>query len=234
MNFGRRLSVVSLNLLLTASSSGGANVEVFGIVTQARNATLGNSSVSAGVSLYDGDTLTTDVDGALTLRAAASMVRLGRQSRVTLRSAVCGGKCTQLDLSAGTVAFAAPQAAAIEIRADQANIRPAREAATLGQITIINGTSFEIYARRGALKILYRDDSEVIAEGGSYRVALDSSKDEDTSTKSTRGERGKAVKAASHKVKHIALTAIGGSAAAAAGAVPLAMSKDYESPDHPQ
>jgi hypothetical protein len=61
---------------------------------------------------------------------------------------MCGGKCTQLDLSAGTGAFAVPQGAAIEFRADQANIRPAREAATLGQITIINGTSFEIYARR--------------------------------------------------------------------------------------
>jgi hypothetical protein len=163
LNTRRRQSVAFLAVSLTAGSSAGANVEVFGIVTQARNATLGNSSVSAGLSIYDGDTLTIDVNGALTLRTAASMVRLGRQSRVTLRSAVCGGKCAQLDLSAGTVAFAAPQTAAIEIRADQANIRPATEAATLGQITIIKGSSFEIYARRGALKILYRDDSEVIA-----------------------------------------------------------------------
>jgi len=230
MNTRRRLSVAFLVVSLTGSSSGGANVEVFGIVTQARNATLSNSSVSAGVSLYDGDTLTTDVDGALTLRARASMIRLGKQSRVTLRSAMCGGNCAQVDLSGGTVAFAAPQAAAIEIRADQTYIRPAAESPTLGQITIINGTSFKIYARRGGLKIQYRDESEVIAEGSSYRVALDSSKDEDTSTKNTRGERAKTVKAASHKGNHITLTAIGGAAAAA---IPLAMSKDYESPDHP-
>jgi hypothetical protein len=233
MNTRRRLSVAFLVVSLTGGSSGGAKVEVFGIVTQARSATLGNASVSAGVSLYDGDTLTTDVDGALTLRAGSSMIRLGRQSRVTLRSASCGGNCAQLDLSAGTVAFAAPQAAALEIRVDQANIRPATDAATLGQIAIINGTSFEIFARRGGLKIQYRDETEVIAEGGSYRVALDSSKDEDTSTKNTRGERAKTVKAASHKGKHITLTAIGGAAAAAAAAIPLAMSKDYESPDHP-
>jgi hypothetical protein len=148
-----RLSVAFLAVSLAGSCIAAANVEVFGIVTQARNATLSNSSVSAGVSLYDGDTLTTDVDGALTLPAGASMIRLGRQSRVTLRSAMCGGKCAQLDLSAGTVAFAAPQAAAIEIRADQAYILPATEVPALGQITIINGNSFEIYARRGALKI---------------------------------------------------------------------------------
>ena len=233
MNFVPRLLPSLLLVSLLASSGALPPVDVFGIVTQARNATLSYGAVSAGASVYDGDTLATDVDGTLTLRAATSMIHLGKQSRVTLRSASAADKCAQFTLSAGTVMFATPQAAAIEIRADQADIRPATKVPSSGQITIITPTSFEIFARRGALKIQDRDETEMIAEGKSYRVVLDASNDDASSAKTAPGDQPKSVKAPSHKRKRIALFAIGGSAAAAAGAIPLVMSNDYESPDHP-
>jgi hypothetical protein len=153
-------------------------VDIFGIVTQASDASLSYGAVSAGASVYDGDTLATGIDGTLTLRAASSMIHLGTRSRVTLRSASAADKCAQFTLSAGTVMFATPQTAAIEIRADQADIRRATQVPSSGQITIITPSSFEIFARRGALKIQYRDDTEMIAKGKSYRVVLDASNDD--------------------------------------------------------
>jgi hypothetical protein len=226
-----------IDALVVASLLGGgdvlAHVAVFGIVTQAHRAIVSSGAVSAGASLYDGDTIATDVNGALTLRAAASMIHLGGQSRATLRTPSGIAKYAQLDLSAGTVMFSTPQAAAIEIRADRASIRAAAGAATFGQITIINAATFEIYARRGALRIEYRDETEAITEGMSYRVVLDASNDDDSSAKTAPGEKPKPVKATAHKRKRIALIVIGGAGARAAAGIPLGVSNDYESPDHP-
>jgi hypothetical protein len=42
--------------------------------------------------------------------------------------------------------FATPQAATVEIRADQADIRPTTQVPSSGQITIITPSSFEIFA----------------------------------------------------------------------------------------
>jgi hypothetical protein len=232
MNSHSRLIAVLVSVSLLGGSGVLARVAVFGVVTQAHRATLSSGIVSAGASLYDGDTLATDVDGALTLRAAASMIHLGGQSRATLWAPAGIAKYAQLDLGAGTVIFSIPQAAAIEIRADGASIRAAAES-TFGQITIINPTTFEIYARRGGLRIQYRDETEAIAEGLSYRVVLDASNDDDSSTRTAPGEKPKPVKATSHKRKRIVLTAIGGTAAGAASAIPMAVLNDYESPDHP-
>jgi hypothetical protein len=161
------------------------------------------------------------------------MIHLGRQSRVTLRSASGADQCAQFTLSAGTVMFATPQAAVIEIRANQADTRPATQVPSSGQITIITPSSFEIYARRGALKIQYRDETEMITEGKSYRVVLDASNEDAPSTKTAPGDQPKSVKAPSHKRKRILLFAIFGSVAATANAVPWALSNDYGSPDNP-
>jgi hypothetical protein len=233
MNFVPRLIPSLLLLSLLGRSGAIPPVDVFGIVTQASNASLSYGAVSAGASVYDGDTLVTGVEGTLTLRAASSLIHLGRQSRVTLRSASAADKFTQFTLSAGTVMFATPQAAAIEIRADQADIRPAAQVPSSGQITIITPSSFEIFARRGALKIQYRDETEMIAEGKSYRVVLDASNDDAPSTKTAPGGQPKSVEAPSHKRKRIVPFAIFGSVAASANAIPWVLSNDYESPDHP-
>jgi hypothetical protein len=233
MNFVPRLIPSFLLISLLTSSGALPPMDVFGVVTQARNAWLSYGEVSAGASVYDGDTLATNADGTLTLRAASSMIHLGWQSRVTLRSASGADQCAQFTLTAGTVIFATPQAAAIEIRANQADIRPATQAPSSGQITIITPSSFEIFARRGALKIQYRDETELIAEGKSYRVVLDASNDDAPSTKTAPGNQPKSVKAPSHKRKRIVLFVIGGSVAATANAIPWALSNDYESPDHP-
>ena len=93
MNFVLRLIPSLLFISLLASSGALPPVDVFGIVTQARNASLSYGTVSAGASVYDGDTLATEVDGTLTLRAASSMIHLGRQSRVSLRSASAADQC---------------------------------------------------------------------------------------------------------------------------------------------
>ena len=221
-----------LVLFLTNSSAARPNIDSLGIVTQARSASLGTSTVSPGASLYDGDRLWTGPTGALSLRSGSSMVYLSSQSAAILRKMAGQVKGAQFDLIVGTVVFSAAQAADIEIGADHARVRPATDASTLGQITIVNPTTFEIHARRGALKIEYRDDTQTIVEGTSYRVLLDDSNDDTPSTKTAPGDQPKPIKARSRKRKRIVLIVLGGAAAAGA-TLPWIMSNDFESPDHP-
>src|SRR5262249_58232867 len=134
---------------------------------------LGHGSVSPGATLYEGDRLSTESDGALRLRSSAAMIYLSGPSAVTLRCMPENDESTEAELHSGTLLFSTSQAAAIEVRADNAFIRPATDGATIGQVIVVDPKKLYIYARRGLLIFLYHDESEIIAEGQSYRVLLD-------------------------------------------------------------
>jgi hypothetical protein len=212
-------------LSLAIGHASHANLETLGIVILARSANLGNSAASAGMSLYDGDRLATDANGSLSVRSGMSMLYLGSQSSAMLRKVAGQPPGTQLELNTGTLVFSIPQKATTLVAADGASIRPASDILSLGQIRILTKSKFEIFARRGALKVLYGGETETIPEGKSYRVEL--AVPEDNSTPISLKSPPRHAK----KRKLIALFSIAGIIAAAAS-VPLM--KDYESPDCPQ
>jgi hypothetical protein len=150
-----------------------AGNDALGVVMQATSAHLGYGAASAGTTIYDGDCLSTEENGTLRLRSGSANLYLAGKSRMTLRGETAEEKGSQVELTAGTLVFSVAQAAAMEVRADDALIRPAADAPTLGQITVAGPKKLYVYARRGALKFSYHDESEVIAEGESYRVVLD-------------------------------------------------------------
>jgi hypothetical protein len=208
----RRIAA-TLAILVLATTIAVAHPETLGIVTQARSANVGNAAVSPGASLYSGDRLSTDANGTLTLRAGTSTLYLAKATLVMLRDAAANSasahKTVQAELSAGTVAFSIQPAAPLEISAAGASIRPLTASIALGQISVIDKNTFEIYVRRGSMKISYLDDTEIIAQGKSYRVELDSAED-GPSTKA------KVVRTSTRKRKRIALFTIGGGAVAGA------------------
>jgi hypothetical protein len=159
-----------------------ARLDPLGIITEADGAYLSDRRVSSGTTIYDGDRLSTEPDGVLRLRSGAAMFYLPGDSQVTLRSDCSAEKGTQMDLTAGTLVFSTARAAATEIRASKASIRPAADVPTIGQITAVAPKLLYIYARRNSLKFSYGDESEIIAEGEAYRVVLDPAGD-DTAAK---------------------------------------------------
>ena len=231
MRFGWRFKVMTLVLSLTGSTVL-SRTDTLGVVTQARSASLSSGPVSVGTSVYDGDRLSTETDGALTLRAGASMLYLGRQSQVTLRSCVGEVRAAQVSLGAGTVVFSTLQAAPMEVLVDEARIRAASGAPTLAQVTMSGPKALFVYARRGPLQISYHDESETIAEGDSYRVLLDPPSD-DSSTKTVAAQPGadKGRKRKRLLLLLISVAAVGG--AVAAVSTTWAAFKDYESPAGP-
>ena len=206
-----RLVATVLTLSL-APGSAGANVYTLAVVMQARHANLGSSAAATGASIFDGDRLSTDAKGSLFLRTGGSTIYLSNATQVVLRSGTNGGKGAQ-EVGAGTGVFSMRPVAPMVISAGGATIHPSANLPTIGQITVIDQKSFQISARKGTLRILYYDDSELVPEGNSYRVELDRFDDSATATADQNSPRHP------RKRKRIALFLIVGGAIAAAVAL---------------
>ncbi len=155
---------------LPARPAGTPNVLPVGIITQASGAHFNAAKVSAGATIYDGDGLSTEAEGALQFRGPAAVVYLPGSSGITLHGLPNG---TRAQLQIGSVVFSTARAAGMEIIADEALIRPVADGPTVAQVTIIGPKELQIRARRGALQFSYRDETENIPEGASYRIILD-------------------------------------------------------------
>jgi hypothetical protein len=168
----RRLLSMTLVFLLAGIPlpARAAGMASLGVVTQASGAHFNAATVSAGATVYEGDLLSTELEGALQFRGPAASLYLPGLSGVTLHGLSNG---TQAQLRTGTLVFSTSKAAAMEILADNAFIRPAADGPTVAQVTLVSSKELRITARRGALEFSYRGESEKIAEGASYRVLLD-------------------------------------------------------------
>jgi hypothetical protein len=170
----RALATVLVYLLagipLPARPAGAPNVLPLGIVTQASRAHFNAANVSTGATIYDGDGLSTDAEGALQFRGPTAFGYLPGSSGVTLHALPNG---TQAQLQTGTLVFSTAKAAGMEIIADKAFIRPVADGPTSAQVTIIGPKELQINARRGALQFSYAGETEKLGEGASYRILLE-------------------------------------------------------------
>jgi hypothetical protein len=155
---------------LPAKPAAAAKLLPLGVVTLASGAHFNAAKVSAGATIYDGDGLSTQADGALQFRAPAARLYLPGASSIALHRLANGA---QAQLQAGTVVFSTAKSAAMEILADKSLICPAADGPTVGQVTVIGPKELQISARRGALEFSYAGETEKLAEGASYRIFLD-------------------------------------------------------------
>lgn len=229
--------VVSLLLpsrpAVSSTDATGAEVETLGIVVASHFATLGNGIASDGATLYNGDRLVTALHGALSLRSGDAMLYMSGGTQVTLHrtpshNPVITRSLIRADVTSGSISFSLAPDQYFLVSAHGALIGSAAPMPTLGEIIILDRRSFEIRARRGPLKIVYRDDSELIPEGKSYRVELDDSPDPQTPT----SIKTKSPRPAGRR-RFILLFVIGVAAIAAAGTA-VGYTQSVESPDCPQ
>jgi len=220
----RRILIGVLIVALTAAElpARPAGTAVFGVVTQSSDAHIGAATLTLGSTIFDGDSLATGKLGAVGIRGSASRLYVPAQSRVMLYSAA---PAAIANLNAGTLVFSATKASAIQIFALDAQICPAADGPTVGQISIAGPKLLEIFARRGALLFSYHGESRPISEGSSIRVVLDPP--EDNSANSTRPR--KTPKLPDGKPRGFLFLIIGGTAALTAVAIHEAL----ESPDRP-
>jgi hypothetical protein len=199
---------------------------VLGVVVQAYRAHVNTSAASEGTTVYDGDHFSTEAGGTLGLRGGAATLDLAEESELLVRSTGSAAQEIEAELVKGTVAFSTAHQPGVEIVAWEARMRPAARARTIAQVSIIGPKELRIYAKRGSLQFSYRGESEVVAEGKSYRVILDAPEDDPTTTKTVNPARPR---------RAFLLLAIGGGAGGAIYGIQESHRhhKPPESPDRP-
>ncbi len=198
---------------------------VLGVVVGADRAHLNSGAVSEGATVYDGDHFLTEAGGTLRVRCDATTLDLAEESAVIVRARANGVQHMEAELSRGTLVFRAAQAAALEIDALEALIRPSDDARTIGQVSIIGPKELRIRARRGSLQFSYRGETQAIAEGESYRVILNPPEDD--------AKKKEGVKPVRRRKAFLFIAIAGGGGGAAAIILENQSHKKMESPDRP-
>ena len=158
-------------LCLYPSLCGAGSKAPLGILTQAYDAHLNEAAAFPGLSVFEGEDLSTEPEGRLGVRVGRTIVLLAGSSSATLHGIDNGA---HVDLTAGTVSFSSPENGIVEIHAEDAFLRPEKNQLTQAEVTIFAPTVLQIRARRGDLAFRYREEYQVLPEGATYRIYLDS------------------------------------------------------------
>ncbi|HXX16825.1 MAG TPA: hypothetical protein VEJ47_18135 [Candidatus Eremiobacteraceae bacterium] len=154
---------------LPAYSAGAPNVAPLGTIIAADHAHVGEGTADVGTTIYAGDYIHTDERGSVQVRAgAARLLLLGASSAVVNSEGFPSAK-----LLAGTATFSTAKANAFTLFASTAAIRAQTDSPTIAQVAFLNEKEIVVTARRSSLVVTVEGDTQVIQEGQSYRVALD-------------------------------------------------------------
>jgi hypothetical protein len=164
-------AIVVVPLVLYPSLSAAAAHPAIGILTLATHAHLDEAAAFSGLSVFEGQRLSTEAEGRLSIRLGHSVLTLGEKTEVVL---VLLADTLRVDMSVGSRRFSAAQNEAIEVHVEEAIVRQASTQATQASVTILAPKVLQITAERGNLDFIYQDEFRVLPEGQTYRLYLDS------------------------------------------------------------
>ena len=147
-----------------------APAPVIGTVTSATSARVGATSASVGSTVFGGDFISTEKFGSIQVRAGAARLLLSGASSASLGERDGIPSATLLS---GTAVFSTANAKAFVMHAATADIRPAGDVPTVGQVTYVNEKELRVRSTRGALSITVDGETQPIPDGMAYRVILD-------------------------------------------------------------
>jgi hypothetical protein len=210
----RRILATALACLLTGIPLPG-QATALGVVTQSLGGHLGTAAASEGATIYEGDRIETEENGALSLRAGTVQLSLSANSRVVMKHDESGLAPT---LERGSVVFRA-ESGGLRLSAADVVVRPQSSAPTLGQLTL-ETCAVVVTSNLQTLEVTAGTETKIVEEGKSYRVLL---VDGACTANSHRPPL-----ATGKTSRFLALALIG----AGAAIIPIVI-KALESPDHP-
>ena len=191
---------VSLSATVTLCST--APSPPLGVLTQASAARLNEADAFAGLSVYEGEQLSTGKQGRLGLKVGMTVLALGEESGATIHGIRFGA---HIDLDSGALFFTSPENAIVEVHLLEAMLRPEKNQLTQAEIRILAPSVLQIAVRRGALAFSYRQEYQMLPEGESYRIYLDAPAE-------PQGAAGAGAGSSNHLTK-VAYFIVGGTAA---------------------
>jgi hypothetical protein len=162
--------VVAVSLVFFAVPPALAAHPPIGILTLATHAHLDEATAFPGLSVFEGERLSTEAEGRVGVRVGHSILTLGAKTEVELIS-VEGGM--HVDMTVGSVHFSAAANEVVEMHAGDALVRPASTQPTQGLVTLLAPKVLQITAEHGSLNFSYHEEFRNLPEGQTYRVYLD-------------------------------------------------------------
>lgn len=141
-----------------------------GVLTQASSAHVNEADAFAGLSVFDGEQLSTDKQGRIAMKIGITTLAFKGDSRATIHG-IAGG--THVDMAAGALFFTSPENSVVEVHAGEALLRPEKNQMTQAEITLLSPTVLQIAVRRGSMAFSYREEYQSLPEGETYRIYLD-------------------------------------------------------------
>ena len=159
------VSLCSYNLPLYAGG------KPLGILTLAYGAHLNASEAFAGLSVFDGESLSTDAEGKLSARIGGSVITLVGQSAASLQRS---GDGTHIDLDAGAIYIWSTESNPLEVHSEGALLRPHGGHQVQVQVLVFAPKVLQITTRQGGVDFWYGKEFRSLPEGQTYRIYLES------------------------------------------------------------
>jgi hypothetical protein len=204
----RVLIAIAIYIVLCASHDflqAGVNPPM-GILTRAYGAQLNSAEAYPGLSVFEGESLSTATDGKLGVRIGTATLALSQGAQATLQRMENG---THVDMAGGVLFFASPENSLIEVHIADALLRPENGQSTQAEVRMMGPKVLQVAAMRGNLEFNYRNEFQLIPEGETYRIYLDAP---------AEPQKPAGVGAASAGTKHKTVIYIVAGAVAAGGA----------------
>jgi hypothetical protein len=170
------LAVVSIVLLSTPTRT---TQPPIGILTLATHAKLNEATAFVGLSVFEGERLSTEAEGRLGLRTGRSEITLGGKTQIELIH-MDGG--AHVDMEAGSIHFSSEENEIVEVHMADAMVRPASAQPTQASVALLGPKVLQIAAEHGTLHFTYRDEQRNLPEGQTYRIYLDADDGQPTAT----------------------------------------------------
>ena len=181
-----------------------------GILTLAYGAHLNASEAFAGLSVFDGESLSTDEEGKLSARIGGSVITLVEQSAATLQRS---GDGAHIDLDAGSVYVWSAESNPLEVHAEGALLRPHGGHQVQAQVIVFAPKVLQITTRQGSVDFLCGKEFRVLPKGQTYRIYLESENAPRTGSDAT-DDTQKAGLSTGTKVAYFILAGVGAGLAA--------------------
>src|SRR5579863_4131725 len=161
--------VLAMALCPAMAAPAGSVPAPLGVILQADRASVGSDPAATGATVYDGETLRTDISGLLRVRFGMSQAYLLPRTQAKVHETEGGFAA---DLADGTVVVSAADGETFHLLADGALIRPLSSQATVAQITVVSPNELLVMSRKGALEVSMDDEVKTVPDGASYRMVI--------------------------------------------------------------
>jgi hypothetical protein len=141
-----------------------------GSVAESARAQLDGNSAITGATLYPGDVVVTDSQGALRLQLGMGQLYLSASSSASLEN---HAGLSTVTLARGSATFSLPDPMQFELETPAGILRGSGTRATSGQVAIVAPNQLVVTASRGTLILDNGGELHVIPEGKSYRIVVE-------------------------------------------------------------